>query len=408
MTGHLKREQIQHFIDRQVDTGSLLDYDEHLASCEVCGAEMQAILRESVEGQRLEADAESADHLEYDVLSAYVDGEIDDVGREIVEVHTEDCGDCAQFVMELRQLRVQLIKDEAPVERVSWLGGWLARLLVPAAAVLLLVALGWFLFALDRSTIESAGVTVLVEDLPIPDEIANDSNVLPNSNGTTANNKVIADPLNDGGGVVGLDANGELAGVALPGELAVELKRVLKGGDVEIPTAAKGLASSRGVLMGDGQGVPFSLKSPVGKAIESDRPTFVWEPLKDAESYEISVFDDQFNKVVSSVKIPTTSWKPPSPLARGRVYQWQVTAIKDGIETRSPVRPAPDARFLVIGADAAAAIRRARAVQPRSNLVLGIAYAEAGMLEEARTEFSALARRNPNSTTAKRLLRSVR
>ena len=160
--------------------------------------------------------------------------------------------------------------------------------------------------------------------------------------------------------------------------------------------------------MGDGQGVPFSLRSPVGKAIESDRPAFAWEALKDAESYEISIFDEAFNKVVSSGRITATSWASPSPLPRGRVYQWQVTALKDGVETRSPVRPAPDARFLVISSDAAAAIRQARSVRPRSNLLLGIAFAEAGMIEEARAEFNSLVRRNPNSATARRLLRSVR
>ena len=45
---------------------------------------------------------------------------------------------------------------------------------------------------------------------------------------------------------------------------------------------------------------------------------------------------------------------------------------------------------------------------PRSNLALGVFYANAGMVSEAEREFQTLAKQNPDSRIAAKLLRAVR
>jgi hypothetical protein len=159
--------------------------------------------------------------------------------------------------------------------------------------------------------------------------------------------------------------------------------------------------------MGDDQpGVAFSLTGPVGKVVGSTRPQFSWKPLKDADSYVVKIFDAKFKSIAESPPLRSTNWVPPVQLAHGSAYRWQVTAIKDGEEVVSPVRPAPDARFKVI--DAAAANEIAAAKRIKSHLVLGITYANAGLIDEAEREFQALAKQNPRSEVVKGLLRKVR
>lgn len=46
-----------------------------------------------------------------------------------------------------------------------------------------------------------------------------------------------------------------------------------------------------------------------------------------------------------SPELQETAWTPPSPLPRGRLYQWQVTAVKEGRPVVSPGPDAPEARF---------------------------------------------------------------
>jgi len=180
----------------------------------------------------------------------------------------------------------------------------------------------------------------------------------------------------------------------------------LRTGDLRISPDVRRLRSSEGRLMGDGgDGVPFALVAPVDRVLESQTPTLSWKPLAGAEKYSIQIFDEQFNQVAAG-ETNGTSWRPAKPLERGRVYKWQVSSTVDGKEVRSPVRPAPDAEFKVI--DPASADHIAAARRANSHLLLGLAYADAGMVANAEAEFSTLVKQNPTSTIARRLLDQVR
>src|SRR6185369_6036269 len=94
----------------------------------------------------------------------------------------------------------------------------------------------------------------------------------------------------------------------------------------------------------------FGLLGPSGIVIETDRPNLRWQALAGATSYTVSVFDADFNLVARSTPILVTQWTTPS-LRRGIIYSWEVVAVRDGQEVRSPVAPAPRAQFKILEAE---------------------------------------------------------
>ena len=87
---------------------------------------------------------------------------------------------------------------------------------------------------------------------------------------------------------------------------------------------------------------------------------------------------------------------------------WQVTATKDSAKIKSPVPPAPEAKFKILDTKPAADVTLARKNYAGSHLALGVLYAQSGLLDEAETEFGALVRANPQSEVARKLLNNVR
>ena len=169
------------------------------------------------------------------------------------------------------------------------------------------------------------------------------------------------------------------------------------------------LAKEAEVLMGpSSSGVAFALFNPVGTVIRTARPTFRWQALEGATSYSVTVFDADYNEIARSPVLTAPIWTMPEALERGRVYLWKVTATRDGKEIKSPVAPAPEARFRVLEKNKLDEISSARKDYPNSHLLTGLLYAQAGLLDEAEREFQILARRNPKSPIAQKLLRAIK
>ena len=149
------------------------------------------------------------------------------------------------------------------------------------------------------------------------------------------------------------------------------------------------------------------MTAPVGKVSLRDRPTFAWTKLSEADGYVVEVYDEQFNLVTKSEELKASQWLMPRPLARGRLYAWQVRALKEGREFVAPTPPAPQAKFKVLGQAQADEIARARRAYGQSHLTLGLLYAQAGLLDEAAQELRALQKANPDSTLVRRLRASL-
>lgn len=227
---------------------------------------------------------------------------------------------------------------------------------------------------------------------------------------------VIVAALNDGGRRIALDSAGNLLGLEqLPEADRRAIKSALVSGRVSTPHALAGLTTGGGPLLGgssaEGQGgeANFAPITPVGTVVRTARPSFKWRLLEGATSYAVNVYDTSFNKVATSGALPGMEWTPPAgALADGRVYIWQVTALRGGEEIVAPAPDTPEARFKVLEDGKARELDAAQRAAGDSRLALGVIYARAGLLEEAEREFRILLEENPASATAQKLLRDLR
>ena len=151
----------------------------------------------------------------------------------------------------------------------------------------------------------------------------------------------------------------------------------------------------------------YGLLNPVATAVESRTPTFHWRVIESSESYVVTIYDLDSKKIEASEPLAKTEWKANVPLERGRIYAWQVRATRKGEEVLMPPPAAAEAKFRIIDAAKAEALAQVRRSQARSHLVLGLAYADAGLLEESERELRKLVAANPKSSVARGLLRSV-
>jgi hypothetical protein len=134
-----------------------------------------------------------------------------------------------------------------------------------------------------------------------------------------------------------------------------------------------------------------------------DRPRFSWHgPV--AWFYRVEIYDARFTAVATSDLLHATSWVPPSPLRRGELLLWKVTASHGGEEVSFPTAPQLSATFRIASAADTAEVRAARATG--SHLIAGLALWRAGLLDEASAELALVARANSDAPFAQQLAAS--
>jgi hypothetical protein len=246
---------------------------------------------------------------------------------------------------------------------------------------------------------------VVVEPSPIPSPTAQIS-ITPSPEATAA---IVA--LNDGGGQVTLNEQGNLTGLdALSPTDRRRVIQALQTRRVETPAELVKLRSSSGTVMGPGDETPFALLDPVGEIVLSDRPTLRWRPLGGATSYTVTITDpgNRYEEVAVSPALNQTQWQVDRALKRGGAYTWLVTAVKDDRKITAPSREKGVAKFKVLEQAKADELSRARREYAGSHLTLGTLYAQAGLLAEAEREFKTLAAANPQSPVVESLIRDLR
>jgi hypothetical protein len=430
VTEHLSNHEIEQYRRGLAAAAELLALDEHLAACAVCRARAASMNETESSLTALMVDYRAAaaepEHLEFEDLAAYVDGGLDEVGKEIVRTHLAVCPECAQEERDLRDFKSSVVPvlhkayEPAAVRpsgssRWRWLSerwqayrGWSPAWQMSIAGALLLIA-GislWLIWNTQRRAVRQP-------------EIVKDGG---NSTGESpkkaepAPTIIIDKPtqtliaLNDGARQVMLYQDGRLSGLdELSASAQAAVKTALQRQAAVNKAALAGLGSDDGALM-SGQPKPgeFDILEPRSQVVASDRPTFRWRVLEGATSYTVKIFDRDFNLVIESPALNTNAWRPDKPLARGAVYAWQVTALKNGEEVKAPRPPAPQARLKVLDGSAAAELQMAERQKPASHLTLGVLYARAGLLDEAERELRALLQANPQSEVARKLLADVR
>lgn len=399
MQEHPSQEQLRQYRRRTLAPDLFLSIHGHVGACPVCsercgGPSGARDDYENLLAALMPDPDDEAYHLTKAELAGYARGSLDEVAAEVAAGHLELCAECARGVEELRA---------GSKRRKAWAGlqAFLTSLPRPArvasltllALVLTLAAAFFLRTRSDRSARRWEGRD---EGASLN---ANQPAAIPSP--TETPQPRAADEGSHKEAVAEVES--------LPPHLRRAVATALTTQRLERPAVLEGLNAARGTLLGDeGDGSPFHLLSPVGKVIQSSRPTFRWKPLAGADGYVVTVADKNLDEVATSGTLTKTEWTAPTPLKRGATYSWQVTAYKDGKAITSPVMPAPPAKFVVLDQAGHEELSRVRRSLPDYHLGLGVLYARAGLLDEAELEFRAELKSNPRSTVARRLLQSLR
>jgi hypothetical protein len=400
---HLSQKQVEDYSLHQLGAAELLAVSDHLGACEVCRVRVEGALSGDVAFLALHDEAFSENGLDSAHLTAgqtadYVDQSLAGEALQMVDDHLSGCEHCALAVADLRAFRNEIApsldRRYGPVSE----GGWRQRFAslfkvgpVPAfgaaaLAVLVVATIAWLVW---RTQGEKAPEVVAVSS-PTPPVSQPSPSPEPSLQPPPAQ-EVVAQ-LNDG---------------EVPPAYQNRVKEVLTSQRIGRSSQLQGLTRPSSTLMGSNNQPEFSVLEPTGSVSLTDRPAFRWSEMEGATGYVVEIYDDQFKLAASSPQLTNRSWTIPQPLPRGKVYSWQVKAIKDGQEITWPRPPAPQAKFRILDQSKANELVRARRAYSSSHLTLGLLYADAGLLREAEHEFRLLLRANPNSPLARTLLRQV-
>lgn len=413
MTEHPTMQELDEYRRRVLAPRTFLSVHQHVTTCQSCSAQCDSpedrardlnSLREAL----VAAPDDTPYHLSTAEVTSYTEGTLDEIDREIAESHLEDCAACRSEVR--REVRSPVRPVVAPKSRISFplAGRWqpirvAAAMLAGLAGVALIVLALWLFRGKpgERGPQIAGPVAApspVVEASPSPAPSASPS--------TPAESALV---LNDGSLKVTIDAQGTIAGLErLPAAVQERVGAALKAGRLQQPSGLDQLAGPPSTLLGPStDGLPFQLLGPIGRVLRAQQPTFRWQALPGAQSYKVTVTDSDLNEVATSPTLNTTEWRIAQPLQPGRIYSWQVTALKDGASITSPVLPAPQAKFKIVDRATTRMLQQIERAYPDSHLARGVLYTEAGLLDEAEQEFRLLVRDNPRADVAQKLLRSV-
>ena len=406
MAEHLARETIERYRAGALPPDRLLDVDDHLAACDECRtrAHEQIDLAASSTALFNAIESRGADaHCTYETLEAFVDGTLPADARLDVLDHVQRCMLCTEDLGDLRHARA-LLSTELGAPHVQGVAGlwtffrrhrWMA-LTGGALAGALAV---WLVFVMvPRGDVNEPSAPRSVDAVP--------GAVPPPGPPDSPQPAPIVARLVDGGGEVVLREGGEVSGLAsLPDDVRQAVSAAMT--TRRLPLVATAFSLSPGTLRSEPSSAAFAVTSPVGRVVESDRPTFSWAPHPSARAYRVGVFDSSFREIASSAEISATEWVPSTPLPRSTILIWQVSALTPQGTVQAPVPPAPEARFSVLERAQADAIAGVRRIAPASHLALAVLYARAGMPAEAQRELSVVLQQNPDSPLARDLAASV-
>ncbi len=404
----------------------LLMADRHLSSCAVCAQRLAAAPQLHDTVGRLQSElavAESAPcaYFSFAQQADYVNGQLGAPEMARARMHLEQCAECCLALAELQAVRASLVPglEYAPATQTVWANvrawfevpgaRWAWRGLGTLATAALLVWLSTAIWR-TREAARPMPTTPTPVSKPAPRSGAPElapphPSATPDVTGASIDGSVVA--LSDGGRQIALDATGKLRGLeTLAPAAQAAVKEALATQQIKVATQVVRMPAATLELLGNRrEGVDFWLLAPVGQVVQSTRPVLSWQALNGASSYYVSVYDANLRKVASSGALTVTEWTPETELERGRIYYWQVRALRDEQEFFAPAPSAPDAKFKILERSQLAEIEQAKTVHT-SHLALGVLYARAGMLEEAGLEFKALAAANPRSPVARRLWQS--
>ena len=434
VSDHFSIQDVDRYRSRSMPVPELLAMNDHLAVCLMCRElfEEPDRLRATytfVRASLGETGVGAGPHLNYDQIVSYTEELLSDQERNIVNIHLEACRSCEAEVDDLQRTRAVDFSErpETGGRSSRSFRGRPRSALSSGYGIPLQIALT-FAIAAVASVITAYLLqgrlgqqeALLNEVRARGDELQRG---LEESKGSVAELKreierigelSSGDPsavriaVNDAQGSVTLNAKGTIGGLEFVEPRDERLIREsLTTGKAPTPAMLTKLLGKPGTTMGPSND-SFGLLSPVGTVILTNHPTLRWELLSGASGYLVTVLDSGFGEVETSPMLSETEWQVTRPLRPGGVYLWQVRALKDGVEIRSPSTKQGEAKFKVLERSKALEVERLKHAYSNSHLALGVLYANSGLLEEANREFEALARANPESKLVKSLIRSLK
>ena len=360
--GHLPPELIANYRTNTLSPAELVLASRHLAVCEQC---RRTAVRGSVVSRLISA--LGSEHLSFEQLESLVRNPAHAANGECLE-HVTFCRTCAAELADLKAFRTTLGLTGRRKPRES-----LLRWLVPVVAIAIVL-------------ITFAGLEFVRQPAGIP----------------AMEKPALVTSVRDLGGVVGVDATGQVRGVlGLETTDAQAVLEALRDGKVPAQPDMRDLSRTRETLLSGETNRPvLTAVGPTGTVVSSDRPLFRWKAPAGSGSFRIAVFDSDFNPVAASGPFAGTEWQPEKPMARGKTYIWTISGTVGGVSVTAPQSPEPEARFRVADQALAEAVLQRAA---KSDLAYSLAAWKAGMKEEARTALARLMEKNPGTKELARL-----
>jgi len=403
VTEHPTKQELEDYRRRVLAPAAFLSVHRHVADCSQCAAKCNQphdLARDvdDLHTALLDTTGDTPYHLSAQEAVAYARGKLGEIDLEIAESHLGSCATCLSEVQRhtpARTFHLSSFVNRWQVLRVA---------AVLCFAVILILLAVWLIRTRPTQNKEQVW-TPTNESSPQSSPVTTEQG----SNTPEVEANQLALVLTDGNQKIIVDKQGKLAGLdQLPSSTQQKIRAALQTGKLERPPALTQLASRSSILLGEpGNGLPFRLLDPLGLVVRSEQPTLRWHALDGAQSYQVIVTDTDLNEVAASPALDATEWRIAKPLKAGRIYSWQVTAMKDGAKITSPVLPAPQAKFKVLDRSTAELLLKAERAYPDSHLTLGVLYAEAGLLDEAEQQLRLFISTNPRNDVAQKLLQNV-
>lgn len=451
MSEHLTAQHIEAYRAEKLSGAAVAFVYNHIAVCETCRNLLGDVskVHASVDNWKNDFAIHAQEHIDYELLSAYVDTKIGSIERQIVENHLQTCLQCSQEAQDLLAFSADFKSDpinepvtnsitisatiQQPARPTFWqkmtafwqIPGYRIALQLAgtAAAIILCVWLATLPLRSENNKLKTeladaqqnnqtlqrqyTATNNTVEDLQAQ---LNDLQQTAIQNLKPETGTTLIATLKDGEGEIALDRAGNLTGLEMmPPVYQQMVKTALVSERIQTPAVNATLIDRSGTLRsGSSEGVAFALLSPVGTNILTERPTLRWNPIKGANQYLVVVYDENFNRITASQSLTNTSWMVPDTLQRGATYIWQVSAMVNGREVKSPVPPAPEAKFKVLEQTKANSLSQLKKSSANSHLATGLIYVREGLLDDAEREFETLMQDNPKSTVARKLFNQVK
>lgn len=424
MTHHLSELEIKQLCVSDLPENELTAAAVHTAECQACDRRFIEELKRQRGSTPFSFSLDPEfwfrnDHLDFDDLVGLAENTFDEETREIINVHLSTCESCREDVRSFVRFRDATAgemnvsygsTDYVPNDNPGTAPWWWQRLPrrpVYAVAAIVLVAVAVLI-----------GVIVLSRrsgplEANNQEQINRDSERRPGITPTpalTVEDSARVAVLKDAGGEVTIDRDGRITGLDKVSENSRQyVARTALSEQVAPADVLRRLSGEPGGLRGNSDGPQGSrLLYPVRKVVSETRPVFRWGNLPRVSSYRVYVLDQDGNQVSQSEELPPTQtqWKVSTPLRRGQIFSWVVTAMVDGKKVVSPSASSPEMKFAVLSTADFQELSRLK--KSNSHLALGVFYARVGLLNEAEREFEGLVELNPQSELPRKLLQSVR